>query len=45
LNEEEEKKAYYQRVLEVKQGSFTPIVFTAMCGSGREAQHFYSQLS
>ena len=41
----EKKKAYNQRVLEVEQGSFTPLVFNAMGGIGREARTCYNRLS
>ena len=45
MNEKEKKKSYNQRVLEVEQGSFTPLVFNAMGGIGREARTFYNRLS
>ena len=44
-NEKEKKRKYNQRVLEVEQGSFTPLVFNAMGGMGREAQAFYKRLA
>ena len=45
VNEKEKKRTYNQRVLEVEHGSFTPIVFTAMGGMGRETNSFYKRLS
>ena len=43
-NEKEKKRTYNQRVIEVEHGSFTPIVFSAHWGYGREAQHFVTSL-
>ena len=40
-NEKEKKRNYNSRILEVEHGSFTPIVFTAMGGMGRETKCFY----
>ena len=36
VNEKEKKRTYNQRVLQIEQGTFTPLVFTAMGGCGRE---------
>jgi len=44
-NEKEKKRQYNQRVLDIEHGSFTPVVFTAMGGMGREAKAFYKRLS
>ena len=44
-NEQEKKKAYNQRVIEVEHGSFTPLVFTTNGGMGRECQHFLTTLA
>ena len=44
-NEKEKKRVYNSRVLQVEHGSFTPIVFTAMGGMGRETKCFYKRLS
>ena len=44
-NEREKKNTYNARILKVEHGSFTPIVFTAMGGMGRETKHFYKRLS
>ena len=45
INEREKKRQYNERILEVKHGSFTPLVVTALDGMGREASKFYSPLS
>ena len=44
-NEREKKRAYNQRVLEVEHGSFTPLVFSATGGAGREANKFITRLA
>ena len=43
--ENEKKRAYHQRVLEVEHGSFTPIVLSASGGMGRLASTTYSRLA
>ena len=43
-NEKEKKRTYNQRVIQVEHGSFTPLVFSAHGGCGREAQHFVTSL-
>ncbi|XP_028417275.1 uncharacterized protein LOC114541674 [Dendronephthya gigantea] len=43
-NEREKKRHYNQRIVEVEHGSFTPVVFSAFGGCGRETQHFLSFL-
>ena len=45
INKREKKRSYNQRVLEVDNGSFTPLVMGAMGGMGREYQIFYQRLS
>ena len=45
INEREKKRQYNERILEVKDGSFTPLITTALGGMGREASKFYSFLS
>ena len=45
VNEKEKKRTYNQRVLQIEQGTFTPLVFTAMGGCGREAKVFYKRVS
>ena len=45
INEEEKKRHYNERVLEVENGSFTPLVFSANGGMGRQCKLFYQRLS
>ena len=45
LNEREKKRSYNQRVIEVEHGSFTPLVFAATGGCGRECRKFYRRLT
>ena len=44
-NEEEKKRQYSNRVLQVENGTFTPLVFTANGGMGRECHKFYQRLA
>ena len=44
-NEEEKKKKYNERVLQVENASFTPLVFSANGGMGRECHKFYQRLA
>ena len=44
-NEQEKKRSYNERVLEVEHGSFTPLVFATHGGMGRECRRFYQRLS
>ena len=44
-NEREKKKAYNRRVLEIEHGSFTPLVFSATGGVGRECAKFITRLA
>ena len=41
INEQEKKRAYNERILQVDHGTFTPLVFS-INGMGRECQKFYS---
>ena len=45
MNENEKKRHYHTRIMEVDQGSFTPLVFTVAGGIGGEGRAFYSQLA
>ena len=45
INENEKKKAYNDRVMQVEHGSFTPLVMSAAGGMTRECSKFYSRLS
>ena len=44
-NEEEKKRKYNERVLRVENASFTPLVFSANGGMGKECKKFYSRLA
>jgi len=43
-NEKEKKNHYNKRILEIDQGSFTPLVFNALGGMGNESKTFISRL-
>ena len=45
INEREKKRAYNERILEVEHGSFTPLVFSATGGVGRECDKFLKRLA
>ena len=45
INEKEKKKSYGERILQIEHGSFTPLVFSATGGMGRETTKFYSRLA
>ena len=45
LHENEKKRMYEPRVLEVEQASFTPLVFTTTGGMGRECLRYRSRLA
>ena len=46
LNHEDEKKrTYNQRILEVEKSSFTPLVFSTSGGVGKEAEKFHKRLA
>ena len=44
-NEIEKKRKYNERVLEVENASFTPLVFSTRGGMGRECKKFFQRLS
>ena len=44
-NENEKKRMYNQRVIEIEHGSFSPLVFTPYGGTGREAERFMTELA
>ena len=44
-NENEKKREYGERVLNVEHGSFTPLVFTCLGGMSRECTHFYNRIA
>ena len=45
INENEKKRAYNERVLQVDHDTFTPLVFSIYGSMGRECHKFYSRLS
>ena len=45
MNEKEKKKMYNERIINVEHGTFTPLVFSANGGMGRECLKFYARLS
>lgn len=44
-NEQEKNRAYAERIIQVEQGSFTPLVFTTSGGMSPRAKCFYSRLA
>ena len=44
-NEQQKKRAYNERILEVEKGVFTPLVFSTTGGMGRESTVFYKRLA
>ncbi len=44
-HEDEKKRAYGERILEIEHGVFTPLVLSTSGGMGREAQTFYKCLA
>ena len=45
LHENEKKRQYSRRVLEVEQGTFSPLVFTSTGGMADECKRFHSRLA
>ena len=45
FNENEKKRNYNTKIMEVYQGSFTPLIFTVVEGMGDEGRAFYSRLA
>ena len=45
INEKEKKRFYNERIMQVEQSTFTPLVMSATRGMGRESSKFYSRLS
>ena len=45
LHENDKKRLYLSRVLEVERGTFTPLVFTTTGGMSNECQHYHSCLA
>ena len=42
-HEEEKKRQYNRRILEVEKATFTPLIFSTLGGSGTEADKFYQR--
>ena len=45
INENDKKRAYNERALQIDHGTFTPLVFSIYGSMGRECHTFYSRLS
>ena len=45
MNQQEKKRAYNKRVLQIEHGTFTPLFFSIYGRMGRECRTFYSRLS
>ena len=44
-NEREKKRSYNERIMQIEHGTFTPLVFSATGGMGRECEKFYNRLA
>jgi hypothetical protein len=44
-NEREKKRNYNERVMQIEHGTFSPLVFAATGGLGRECEKFYDRLA
>ena len=44
-HEEEKKRTYNKRILEVEKATFTPLVFSTSGGMGNEAEKFHKRLA
>ncbi|KAK3735137.1 hypothetical protein QZH41_000006 [Actinostola sp. cb2023] len=45
MHENEKKRMYSKRVMEIEQGTFTPLVFTTTGGMGNECLRYHSRLA
>ena len=45
MNEQEKKRAYNERILQIDHNTFTPLVFSINGSIGKECQKFYSHLA
>ena len=45
MHENEKKRMYNQRVTDIEQGTFTPLVFTTTGGMGEECKKYHSRLA
>ena len=44
-HEDEKKRQYNRRILEVEKATFTPLVFSTLGGLGKEADKFYQRVA
>ena len=44
-HENEKKRLYARRVLDIEQGTFTPLIFTSTGGMGNECLQYHSRLA
>ena len=44
-NEQEKKRGYNRRMIQLEHGTFTPLIFTQYGGAGREADNFIKSLA
>ena len=44
-NENEKKRSYNERIINIDHGSFTPLIFSCFGGMGRECSRYYSQIA
>ena len=45
MHENEKKRLYNRRVVEIEEGTFTPLVFTTTGGMGKECKRYHSRLA
>ncbi len=45
IHENEKKRMYNQRVTDIEQGTFTPLIFTTTGGMGEECEKYHSRLA
>jgi hypothetical protein len=45
MHENEKKRMYNQRVTDIEQGTFTPLIFTTTGGMGEECKKYHSRLA
>ena len=45
MNEKEKKKTYNHRLIQIEHSTFTPLIFSATGGMGRECKKFYHRLA
>ena len=45
MNERDKIRMYSERIINVEQGTFTPLVFTSAGGMARQSQIFYKRMT